>query len=229
MESCVTKSQKEDAAMAEKGKTRTYRHERRKCGKHEHCKTCQNENGHGPYWYVFFREGGKLKSKYLGLLKDGQTVEDLDAEKMRVVLKPVNRANLAKLDAERKQKQATPKPAPEAKLKPAKAATPKVKKPKPAPAVASPVAMPEPSSVVLGFTKETATTLAEVLATLPDGATVGTTAANMQPVHDFTTTDRRADQPAWYRTAEANGRGQIKLDDPTNPFSAIAYTYVLPA
>ncbi len=38
----------------------TYRQERVSCGKN--CKGCP----HGPYWYGYWREGGKTHSKYIG-------------------------------------------------------------------------------------------------------------------------------------------------------------------
>lgn len=38
----------------------TYRLERVSCGKG--CKGCP----HGPYWYGYWKEGGKTKSKYIG-------------------------------------------------------------------------------------------------------------------------------------------------------------------
>ncbi len=45
---------------------RIYQLERVRCGKIG-CK-CARENGklHGPYWYAYWREGGKLKSRYVG-------------------------------------------------------------------------------------------------------------------------------------------------------------------
>ncbi len=39
----------------------TYRLETVKCGK-EGCKSCP----HGPYWYAYYREGDRLKSRYIG-------------------------------------------------------------------------------------------------------------------------------------------------------------------
>lgn len=39
----------------------TYRLEPVRCGK-PGCKKCP----HGPYWYAYYREGGKLKSRYIG-------------------------------------------------------------------------------------------------------------------------------------------------------------------
>ncbi len=42
----------------------TYRQEYVKCGK-EGCK-CARGKGHGPYWYAYWKEQGKLKKRYLG-------------------------------------------------------------------------------------------------------------------------------------------------------------------
>jgi hypothetical protein len=47
----------------------TYRREYVKCGK-EGC-TCAEGKGHGPYWYAYWKEKGKLKKKYLGSTKAG--------------------------------------------------------------------------------------------------------------------------------------------------------------
>ena len=43
----------------------TLRLERVKCGK-ERCKKCREGEGHGPYWYLYYRRNGKLASKYVG-------------------------------------------------------------------------------------------------------------------------------------------------------------------
>jgi len=47
----------------------TYRLERVSCGKK--CKGCP----HGPYWYGYWREGGKTRSKYIGKNFDPQKVQ----------------------------------------------------------------------------------------------------------------------------------------------------------
>jgi hypothetical protein len=39
----------------------TYRHEEVRCGKRG-CTRCP----HGPYWYAYWREDGRLKSRYIG-------------------------------------------------------------------------------------------------------------------------------------------------------------------
>ena len=47
--------------LAEAGGSVTYRLEAVRCGK-EGCRSCP----HGPYWYAYFREGGRLRSRYIG-------------------------------------------------------------------------------------------------------------------------------------------------------------------
>ena len=39
----------------------TYRQEQVRCGK-DNCTRCP----HGPYWYAYWREDGRLRSRYLG-------------------------------------------------------------------------------------------------------------------------------------------------------------------
>lgn len=43
----------------------TYQLQYRKCGKAS-CSTCRNSQGHGPYWYAYWREGSRLRSGYVG-------------------------------------------------------------------------------------------------------------------------------------------------------------------
>jgi hypothetical protein len=43
----------------------TYQLQYRKCGKAS-CSTCRNGQGHGPYWYAYWREGSRLRSGYIG-------------------------------------------------------------------------------------------------------------------------------------------------------------------
>src|SRR5689334_10227167 len=43
----------------------TYQHQYRKCGKST-CSTCRTGQGHGPYWYAYWREGSRLRSGYIG-------------------------------------------------------------------------------------------------------------------------------------------------------------------
>lgn len=43
----------------------SYQQEYVKCGK-ERCRKCKEGPGHGPYWYGYYREGGKTKKKYIG-------------------------------------------------------------------------------------------------------------------------------------------------------------------
>jgi hypothetical protein len=51
----------DDAAAKEPGDGITYRLEKVRCGK-PGCTSCP----HGPYWYAYFREGDKLRSRYIG-------------------------------------------------------------------------------------------------------------------------------------------------------------------
>ena len=43
----------------------TYQLQFRKCGKPS-CSTCRDGQGHGPYWYAYWREGSRLRSGYVG-------------------------------------------------------------------------------------------------------------------------------------------------------------------
>lgn len=43
----------------------TYQLQYRKCGKPS-CNTCKNGQGHGPYWYAYWRQGSRLISGYVG-------------------------------------------------------------------------------------------------------------------------------------------------------------------
>jgi hypothetical protein len=47
--------------MVERPAKVTYRQERVRCGR-EGCSRCP----HGPYWYAYWREGGRLRSRYIG-------------------------------------------------------------------------------------------------------------------------------------------------------------------
>jgi hypothetical protein len=40
-----------------------YRLELVRCGK---CKRCADGPAHGPYWYLYYRRGGRLASRYIG-------------------------------------------------------------------------------------------------------------------------------------------------------------------
>jgi len=48
----------------------TYQLQYRKCGKAS-CSTCRNGQGHGPYWYAYWREGSRLRSGYVGKTHPG--------------------------------------------------------------------------------------------------------------------------------------------------------------
>ncbi|WP_373323823.1 hypothetical protein [Dictyobacter formicarum] len=46
----------------------TYQLQYRKCGKAS-CSTCRNGQGHGPYWYAYWRQGSRLRSGYIGKVR----------------------------------------------------------------------------------------------------------------------------------------------------------------
>jgi hypothetical protein len=55
----------------------TYQLQFRKCGKTS-CSTCRNGQGHGPYWYAYWREGPRLRSGYVGKNRpDAQKVAEV--------------------------------------------------------------------------------------------------------------------------------------------------------
>lgn len=54
------------AAVRDEGKGVTYRLEPVRCGK-AGCTKCP----HGPYWYAYYREGGRLRSHYVGRVLPG--------------------------------------------------------------------------------------------------------------------------------------------------------------
>jgi len=49
----------------------TYQLQFRKCGKAS-CSTCRDGQGHGPYWYAYWREGSRLRSGYVGKVHPNQ-------------------------------------------------------------------------------------------------------------------------------------------------------------
>lgn len=54
--------------------TVTYRTQSVRCGKH--CAACP----HGPYWYAFWKEGGRSRSQYIGNVLPAQVRGLLDAD-----------------------------------------------------------------------------------------------------------------------------------------------------
>jgi hypothetical protein len=46
----------------------TYQFQYRKCGKPS-CSTCRSSQGHGPYWYAYWREDSRLRSAYIGKVR----------------------------------------------------------------------------------------------------------------------------------------------------------------
>ena len=57
-----------------------YRNEYTKCGK-PNCKKCP----HGPYWYAYWREGKRLRKKYIGKTKPEQEADDRQPEQEETV------------------------------------------------------------------------------------------------------------------------------------------------
>ncbi len=53
-----------------------YRPELVKCGKAD-CKKCAGGGGHGPYWYRFYRQEGKLRKQYIGKNLPAQLAAEL--------------------------------------------------------------------------------------------------------------------------------------------------------
>jgi non-specific serine/threonine protein kinase len=50
------------------GVSLTYAHQYRRCGKPTCLLCAAGGRGHGPYWYAYWREGGRTRSRYLGKL-----------------------------------------------------------------------------------------------------------------------------------------------------------------
>ena len=57
----------------------TYAQQVRKCGK-PYCGTCNKSGGHGPYWYAYYRQDGKVRCAYIGKT---MTTEQIAAWKAR--------------------------------------------------------------------------------------------------------------------------------------------------
>jgi hypothetical protein len=58
----VARSAPEAVVEAERPRGKvTFRQEAVRCGR-KNCRRCP----HGPYWYAYWREGGRLRSRYIG-------------------------------------------------------------------------------------------------------------------------------------------------------------------
>src|SRR5215207_6218648 len=83
----LEESEKVDGARGTKGKQhrshKTFRQEMIRCGK----KSCRCTEGklHGPYWYMYWSEGGKTRSQYIGkrLPKGVETARDAKSRNVR--------------------------------------------------------------------------------------------------------------------------------------------------
>lgn len=60
----------------------SYLLQRRKCGKPT-CGTCREGQGHGPYWYAYWREGTRVRSGYVG--KEPPEARGNEAEMVELV------------------------------------------------------------------------------------------------------------------------------------------------
>lgn len=54
---------------------RLYKQEISLCGK-ERCKKCERGDGHGPYWYAYWWEGGRTRKKYIGKTLPASLTQD---------------------------------------------------------------------------------------------------------------------------------------------------------
>ena len=51
----------------------TYHQQISYCGK-PRCRKCRDGQGHGPYWYAYWREGSRLRSGYIGKVSPEEAV-----------------------------------------------------------------------------------------------------------------------------------------------------------
>src|ERR1700676_5077401 len=67
----------------------TYQFQHRKCGKSS-CSTCRDGQGHGTYWYAYWREGSRLRSGYIGKVSPSATTPTTyDADKDARIIRGV--------------------------------------------------------------------------------------------------------------------------------------------
>ncbi len=66
----------------------TYQLQYRKCGKTS-CSTCRNGQGHGPYWYAYWREGSRLRSGYVGKISPTGVDSTLTSDEGHAAKAPV--------------------------------------------------------------------------------------------------------------------------------------------
>ncbi len=67
----------------------TYQLQYRKCGKTS-CSTCRNGQGHGPYWYAYWREGSRLRSGYVGKIHPSAASQLIREAAAKLILKEVS-------------------------------------------------------------------------------------------------------------------------------------------
>ena len=66
----------------------TYQLQHRKCGKAS-CSTCRKGQGHGPYWYAYWREGSRLRSGYVGKINPAATDGTASLDEGHTALVPI--------------------------------------------------------------------------------------------------------------------------------------------
>lgn len=66
----------------------TYQLQHRKCGKTS-CSTCRNGQGHGPYWYAYWREGSRLRSGYVGKISPNEFDDTSKLNQQHAVIAPL--------------------------------------------------------------------------------------------------------------------------------------------
>ncbi len=66
----------------------TYQLQYRKCGKTS-CSTCRKGQGHGPYWYAYWREGSRLRSGYIGKISPTGVNNAPSSEEGQATIAPI--------------------------------------------------------------------------------------------------------------------------------------------
>lgn len=66
----ITPHKSREVVRREQNGYMTLQLEKVNCGKAT-CKKCQSGPAHGPYWYAYWKEGGKTRSKYIGKQLEG--------------------------------------------------------------------------------------------------------------------------------------------------------------
>lgn len=78
----VPKGRRAELVAAARASTRTLRAEFVTCGQ-SRCRCMKGGEPHGPYWYAYHRDGGRLRKEYVGLGDAESALERLQARKGR--------------------------------------------------------------------------------------------------------------------------------------------------